>query len=120
MSTVELIPIDEAFNKINQIVASGDLDELLDLAPVGAAPEDIVTVLWSGPIDTYEQADGAVTAIHSADVLDYCFHNQENKHKEQTLADLLKTAFKGKQVKLMQINPESGQREELNIQGKNP
>ena len=37
-----------------------------------------------------------------------------------TLADLLKTAFKGKQVKLMQINPESGQREELNIQGKNP
>ena len=72
MSTVELIPIDEAFNKIDQIVASGNLDELLDLAPVGAAPEDIVTVLWSGPIDTHEQADGAVTAIQSADVLDYC------------------------------------------------
>lgn len=43
------------------------------------------------------------------------FHTVENKHREQMLSDLMKTFYLGKAVKLMQINPTSGQKEELRI-----
>lgn len=47
------------------------------------------------------------------------FHSKENKHREQVLTDLMNTAFKGKQVKMIHINPETRQREEITITSKN-
>ena len=41
------------------------------------------------------------------------FHHATNQHREQMLADLIQTAFKDKQFKLMHINPETGVREEI-------
>ena len=43
------------------------------------------------------------------------FHNDTNKHREQIVLDLTKTALKGQKFKMMHINPATGKREELNI-----
>ncbi len=43
------------------------------------------------------------------------FHNDTNKHREQMIADLMQTVFKGKKFKTMHINPKSGVREEITL-----
>ncbi len=43
------------------------------------------------------------------------FHSDKNKHREQMLADLMGTALKNKPLKMMHVNPETGQREEITL-----
>ncbi len=43
------------------------------------------------------------------------FHNEANKHREQMIADLMQSAFKGKKFKTMRIHPETGVREEITL-----
>lgn len=45
------------------------------------------------------------------------FHTEENKHREQVLADLLATTQKGKQLKMMHVNPKTGKRESVTVGG---
>ena len=46
------------------------------------------------------------------------FHTKESKHQQQVLADLLNTAFKGKKIKMMHLNPKTGSREEVVLEEK--
>lgn len=42
-------------------------------------------------------------------------HTEQNKHREQMLADLMQGVFKGKKFKTIRINPETGAKEEITL-----
>lgn len=46
------------------------------------------------------------------------FHNEQNQQRQQMLADLMQTAFKGQEVKMMHLNTKTNQREELVLRNK--
>jgi len=43
------------------------------------------------------------------------FHNEQNKHREQMVADLMQTALKGKKFKTVSINAQSGAKEVITL-----